>query len=116
MKVFVYGTLMSGFGNNILLNGSKFIGNGVTKNKYTMRSRGIPFVNEYNKTSNIKGEVYEVSHRTLRSLDALEGHPDWYYRKEIDIELEDGDDVKADIYFNEDKASKIVESGNYREI
>lgn len=116
MNIFVYGTLMSGFGNNRLLSGSKFIGNAITKEKYTMRSRGIPFVNENKPTSNIHGEVYKVDKPTLSQLDSLEGHPNWYYRKEIDLEMEDGSEIVAEIYFNDDKSCSIVESGKYREI
>jgi gamma-glutamylaminecyclotransferase len=114
MKIFVYGTLMKGFGNNRLLEHSEFVGKAITKNKYTMRERGIPFVNEHKETSKIYGEVYNVDKPTLRALDSLEGHPRWYYRKEIDLELEDGESIKAEIYFNEESNCDIVRSGDYR--
>jgi gamma-glutamylaminecyclotransferase len=116
MNIFVYGTLMSGFGNNRLLSDSKFIGNATTKEKYTMRSRGIPFVNEHKETSKIHGEVYKVNKSTLSSLDSLEGHPRWYYRKEIDLDMEDGSEITAEIYFNDEKGCPIVKSGKYREV
>ena len=111
--VFVYGTLMSEYGNNRLLQrgGAKFIGEATTKHSYLMLAsggHGIPFVvdanSDYPSTfwlencSLIKGEVWECDEATMQDLDALEGHPRWYKREEIKVDIamysdESGDDV-----------------------
>lgn len=115
--IFVYGTLRKGFGNHrrFLNNpGAEFIGNAVTKEKYAMYASGIPFVNKNHKVSNIKGEVYLVDLYVLKNIDALEGHPDWYYREKVDCILDDGKEIKAWIYFNNFASEEsIVESGDF---
>ena len=87
IKVFVYGTLKKGFGNHILLEGSKFLGYAKTNPLFTMVSLGgFPAVIIDGETS-IQGEVYEVNEEALRSLDRLEGHPNWYKRIEVVTDL-----------------------------
>jgi gamma-glutamylaminecyclotransferase len=112
--VFVYGTLKRGFGNHHLLNGSKFIGQALTKEKYALYVSGIPFVIESEPVSQISGEVYEVDQKTLARLDRLEGHPDWYCRKMVYVSgntNESGESLKAWIYFFPKRRGVIVESG-----
>jgi gamma-glutamylcyclotransferase (GGCT)/AIG2-like uncharacterized protein YtfP len=41
-KVFVYGTLKSGYGNNVLLKGSTFKSTGVTLRLFTVLSSEFP--------------------------------------------------------------------------
>ena len=97
-KVFVYGTLKRGFGNNVLLKNSKFIGEAETVNRMTMLSLGgFPMVVGTYGTSTIKGEVYEVDDDTLRNLDSLEGNPNFYMRKTINVVV-NGDTIKAVTY------------------
>lgn len=95
-RIFVYGTLKRGFGNNCLLEGQKFVGEAVTKmSEFLLRSRGIPYVHRIGAGGNkIKGEVYEIDDNCLEHVDGLEGHPNWYRREEV--ELHDGS--KAWIY------------------
>ncbi len=84
--VAVYGTLKKNCGNHHLLSDSTFISKGITKDKYPMVVRGIPYVIEdRGKGYYINVEVYQVSNDTLSMLDRLERHPDWYERKEIEI-------------------------------
>ena len=112
--IFVYGTLKKGYGNNSLLNNSKFIGEAITTEKYALYKSGIPFVIKDEKISQIHGEVYEVAPDTLKVLDDLEGHPDWYNREEIFVYLkENRKKIKAWIYFYPEKRGKIVLSGIY---
>lgn len=109
--VFVYGTLKRGKSNNILLTGSEYLGLGVTVDKYAMYEHGIPYVSEKMSLTNIVGELYKVDKHTLKSLDNLEGHPEWYKRKKVEILFAhkhivnyDDDDInktKAWLYFNE---------------
>lgn len=86
-KVFVYGSLKRGFGNHVLLEGCKYVGPAKTNPLFTMISYGaFPAVLIDGETA-ITGEVYEVDEHTLRSLDALEGHPNWYKRVEVVTDL-----------------------------
>jgi len=118
--VFVYGTLKRDFGNHHLLNGSKFIGKALTKEKYALYVSGIPFVIENEPVSQIAGEVYKVDEKTLVRLDRLEGHPGWYCRKIVDVSVDgrDGDaaerKMKAWIYFFPIREGMLVESGIFK--
>lgn len=98
VKIFVYGTLMKGFGNHHLLEeeGSAYLGRAITCEKYVLHCAGVPFVHPSpsdlsiptERTTQIHGEVYEVSDRTvLDRLDRLEGHPDFYCRTKIQVSL-----------------------------
>ncbi|MDZ7697722.1 MAG: gamma-glutamylcyclotransferase family protein [Deltaproteobacteria bacterium] len=115
--VFLYGTLKRGFGNHHFLDGSRFLGKAITKKKYALYVSGIPFVIENEPVSQISGEVYEVDEDTLARLDRLEGHPDWYCRKWINLIMERGslNDVEkvneAWIYFFPHKEGVLVKSG-----
>lgn len=114
MNIFVYGTLRKGFGNHRLLSSAKFLGNARTNEKYGMFGGGIPFVNKHTPHYPIVGEIYEVDEPTLKRLDGLEGHPDWYYREPIKATLEDtGEVVEAEIYFN-DYSNNLFPTGDYK--
>lgn len=85
--VAVYGSLKSGFGNHRIIKGSKYLGPGITENKYTMLSLGsYPLVNKY-PSAYVRIELYEVDKSTLQSLDNLEGHPTFYKRELIDVSI-----------------------------
>ena len=82
--VAVYGSLKQGFGNHRFLVGSNYIGDTLTEARYTMYSLGgFPAVVPIGDTS-IMIEVYDVDDETLRRLDMLEGHPDFYHRSDIE--------------------------------
>ena len=100
--VAVYGTLKRGHGNHrAYLEDSKFMGRGKTKDKYPLVVSGLPYlIEKKGKGHNVEVEVYKVDDETLNRLDILEGHPDWYKRKQIDIKLTTGAVVSAWIYFN----------------
>ena len=115
--VFVYGTLMSGFGNNGLLSRAEFIGTATTEDNYKMLAKGIPYLIEEKGESYVSGEIYRVSENALSRLDQLEGHPSWYCRKVITVINEMGDKVKVWVYFMPKGREQgvVVESGNYRD-
>ena len=81
MKIFVYGTLKRGYGNNRLLSGCEFLGEAVTAPKYDLKARGIPFLVHGNYA--VHGEVYEADEETVYRMDLLEGHPNFYHRGDI---------------------------------
>ena len=104
-KVFVYGTLKRGHGNHFLLENSKYLGSGITDNKYVMYTSAIPYVSKQLNLTTILGELYEVDELTLNDLDMLEGHPTWYKREIVSISYICNKGkvrkVKAWLYFNE---------------
>jgi gamma-glutamylcyclotransferase (GGCT)/AIG2-like uncharacterized protein YtfP len=88
-KVFVYGTLRLGHSNHYLLKGSKFIKTLHTGPGFTKIIDTLPYLVEDKNGTGCSGELYEVSSLTFQLLDRLEGNPDWYERKIIN--LFDGD-------------------------
>ena len=113
-KIFVYGTLMRGESNHSLLsdNLAEYIGTGVSTRGYTLYDLG-GFPGMVSGGNNaILGEIYEVCSFTVRLLDRLEGHPQ-FYRRSI-ISLQSGEKVEA--YILEDgfiKGCPIIESGDW---
>lgn len=89
-SVFVYGTLKDGKGNAVLLRGADFVGRGMTIKPYTMfDTGGFPVVFQEQPNANVQGEVYDVSDEILARLDRLEGHPDFFERREIEVDIGD---------------------------
>ena len=98
-KVFVYGSLMAGYGNHRLLSDSAFMG----ESSLTTHVERTVF-----------GEVYEVTPQTLRHLDNLEGHPTFYERR-MTI-LDDGQEVFT-YYLNDQQfhsSSEFLSEGCWR--
>ncbi len=96
IRVFVYGSLKRGFHNHPLLAnhpGTKFLGEATTSERYRMvgySSGTYPYlvresINIPAEATYITGELYEITEACLSDLDALEGHPDFYTRCEINI-------------------------------
>jgi gamma-glutamylaminecyclotransferase len=115
--VFVYGTLQTMMRANFLLETSEFLGECQTQNKYYLscHENGIPpFLYENEESSVIHGEAYEINEETLNNLDELEGHPNRYYRKEIEILLDDKSIVTCWCYFHPKKNSIHLSEGNYK--
>lgn len=85
--VFVYGTLRVGQPNfNRYLMGSEIIAKAVlTAPKYKIVSLGgFPGMFE-GGTRVVHGDIFRVSSATLKDLDRLEGHPNFYERKEVSL-------------------------------
>ena len=116
-KVFVYGTLKRGFGNNGFLINQKFIGVGCTRNKFALYKDSLPYLVDKPETP-IGGEVYEVDNETLERLDSLEGHPNWYRRKKILVCIPStGNCVECWAYFLITKlpsSAILIKTGNYK--
>ena len=56
-------------------------------------------INEKGVGHKVDVDVFKVTDKVLKNLDALEGHPNWYRREQIYIDLK-GQKVLAWIYFN----------------
>lgn len=89
--VAVYGTLKMGHGNYYnYLNTSTYVGRGETTDKYPLVVNGLPYLLEHKGDGdNVTVDVFRVSDDVLRNLDSLEGHPNWYIRKKISINVND---------------------------
>lgn len=97
----VYGTLKQGYANYWnYLSTSKFVGKGLTEDKYPLVISGLPYlVEDKGIGHNVIVDVFRVTNAVLKSLDVLEGHPKWYCRKQINIVVK-GKAVLCWIYFN----------------
>lgn len=98
----VYGTLRKGGSNYYRhLKNEKHLGTGKTTDKYPMVSNGIPYLLEKRgEGDNVVVDVFKVSDMAMDKIDVLEGHPEWYRRKKVDITLK-GKVYPCWIYFNE---------------
>ena len=98
--VFVYGTLKKGFSNHNFLKNSVFAGIAATSELYCMYEHyySYPALIENEPENIVTGELYLCSDKTIESLDKLEGHPDYFYRKEIPV-IYDGEMFMVNTYF-----------------
>ena len=99
-KVFVYGTLKRGFGNNRVLRDSEFLGSVTTqRSDLSLLNLGFPGLLEGLSdvpTGPVKGELFLVTdEKVMQGLDRLEGEGSLYFRRPITVE----GDVEAQTYF-----------------
>jgi gamma-glutamylaminecyclotransferase len=117
--VFVYGTLLRGYGNHRLLEQGRalFLGRARTAPQYTLVSLGpFPGLIAEGATA-VHGELYAVDDETLAALDRLEGHPRFYARKRVEIAGRDEDEVWG--YFlpaEEYGHHPVIDSGDWRTV
>lgn len=109
MNVFVYGSLKAGFGNNYLLETSRFVGKDTFKGG-TMHSLGA-FPAVVPGEGVIHGEIYRVSSKTLARLDRLEGHPNFYERRFI--KLESGKNAVM-YFFKGRQLGEVIPNGDWQ--
>ena len=116
-KIFVYATLMKGYWNHNLIIESDFLGKSITKEKYSLYyDERIPYL-MLSPNNKIHGEVYSIDHSTLERLDRLEGHPIWYRREIISIDIKNTNKrIKAWAYFYPYLTGSLVESGDFSDV
>jgi gamma-glutamylcyclotransferase (GGCT)/AIG2-like uncharacterized protein YtfP len=79
-RVFVYGSLRRGQGNNRLLYASEFVGNAtVCGTLYSLG--GFPGLRIDDSEGDVVGEVWQVDDATLAELDRLEGVAVGFYER-----------------------------------
>ena len=98
-KVFVYGTLKSGKSNHYFLANAKFLGKARVGRNFKLYVSGLPYLVEESGDGAV-GEVYEVDNEGLMSLDRLEGHPNFYFRKPVKVKYEDNTEEEALVYLH----------------
>ena len=98
----VYGTLKKNYSNyNRYLRSSKYLGRGKTVDKYPLLIQGLPYlIEEKGVGHNVEIDIFKVDDSKLLDLDRLEGHPNWYRRKQVPIKLNSGKVVTCWVYFN----------------
>ena len=109
MKVFVYGTLKSGYGNNRILQGTDKICDAVVQG-FKLFMSGFPVATSCHQSS-ISGEIWDIgdplvsesSRSVLQRLDALEGVPYMYTRENASAVDSEGNRHHVEFYV-----------GNYR--
>ena len=105
--VAVYGTLKMGYSNYWhYLSKAKYVASGKTLDKYPLLIKGLPYlIDEAHRGHNVEVDVFAVSDTQLQDLDRLEGHPNWYQRRQVPIKVR-GKVMNCWVYFNiKEKAS-----------
>ncbi len=112
-RVFVYGTLLRGEPNHGFLARAEWVGVARTRAEFELVDLGyFPAMIPHGETA-ISGEVYSTDEATLRRLDRLEGHPEFYTRTRI--QLADGNAAEAYL-LREDQVQggRPIVSGDWR--
>lgn len=103
VKIAVYGTLRSGYGNNLhCLKRSESHGIGYVSGIKMYSAGGFPICAKTDDTgSTVVVEVFDVVPHDLALCDRLEGHPTWYERKDVSVLMENGELITAQMYLQE---------------
>lgn len=82
---------------------AKFLGAGHTISKYPLviaSKFNIPYLLDKSEIGHqIQGEIYEVNETLLKILDDFEEHPNYYRRREEEIEWKNCQKIKCWVYF-----------------
>ena len=120
MKLFVYGTLLSGEKNHHVLNGATLLVNGTLKARMYDTGQGYPAI-ELDPDFTAFGEIYDVPDHLWPALDELEGYTgnqetDLYGKEMVEVNTRDGV-VEAAVYTVCDHSMKSLDipSGNWVE-
>ncbi len=108
--VAVYGTLKKGYSNywNYLTT-STYLGSGSTQDRYPLVINGLPYLVDKKGTGhNVEVDVFKVNDAVMDKLDRLEGHPNWYVRKQVPVKV-NGKLIKCWVYFNPQQIGKNTE-------
>jgi len=113
VRVFVYGTLLSGEPNHRVLGGAKLAGVVHTKPEFELRDLGPFPALVMGGACRVAGEVYEVDGPALAALDRLESHPRFYHRS--CIVLDDGTEAETYLLTPEQVQGRaVIASGDWR--
>jgi gamma-glutamylaminecyclotransferase len=118
MLIFVYGSLLEGYCNHDhFLAGSLKVADATTvENGFRMIDLGH-YPGVLPGYGRITGEIYDVNPQTLKRLDRLEGHPNFYRRTGAEFLTTDGRRIEAELYMLQRPYGAeypAVESGDWR--
>lgn len=112
--VFVYGTLRQGHSNHQLMGDAQCHGVGCTRDRYAMYIvSGYPYVTSTEARYPIVGELYAVDDAMLEKLDKVEGHPRYYVRREVAVDV-GGVEYRAWMYVR-DPHGILLPTGDYND-
>jgi len=112
--IFVFGTLRQARSNHQLLGDAYCYGIGRTRDKYAMYiTSGYPYVTSKEARYPIVGELYAVDDATLEKLDKMEGHPHYFKRREIIVDVEKAE-YTAWMYFR-DPQGTLMPTGDFND-
>ena len=123
MKIFVYGTLLSGLCRAAALQDAVFLGTATTEGRlYNLGDYPGMLPRADTPNARVHGEVYQVDARTLDRLDGIEDYyPDCaesslYLRHPVHVCFSDGTTVLAETYLynNSIPESMRIPHGDYR--
>lgn len=108
INVFVYGSLKQGFHNHIWMEeiGAKYLGKCSTEKIFDMISMYDSYPGLINGEYGIIGELYEIDSMDIYHLDTLEGYPNYYDRKVINVKMDNGVEYKAICYILSDEVQQ----------
>lgn len=115
MRIFVYGTLRKGGSNFGLMKDANFIAKG-TVGGVLLDYGGYPaLVSRPHGYTLVHGEIYDVDAPTLARLDKMEGHPHYYRRTMLAVNLGSAHTYPADTYVpvKPDLSAPVIESGDW---
>ena len=113
MRLFVYGSLLSGERHSARLAGARLLGPARTVARYTLVDCGLYPALLDGGTTSVSGEVYEVDAETLAALDEFEGHPDEYRRQPVSL-VGEGCVEAYVLPAEQGLQGKIIASGSWR--
>jgi gamma-glutamylcyclotransferase (GGCT)/AIG2-like uncharacterized protein YtfP len=116
IHVFVYGSLKRGFRNHHFLATSQFIGTGTTGRDFDLLDLGYFPAMVKGGGFAIRGELFSVDGKTLRSLDFLESNGTFYQREQHPVILNGAGLVTAWIYLLLERAglSAVAAEGHHK--
>lgn len=118
--VAVYGSLRQGLHNHRLLQAIdvEYLGKGLTNNTALLYNLGaFPAITQptLNRgAEKIVVEVYAVGEQTFKSLDRLEGYPDFYDREQVGVTLDNGDTHEAWVYFLHNERGVVIAANDWK--
>ncbi len=122
-----YGSLKEGFYNHQLLARAEFLGQGKTRDFYSMYVAyfpdvvnvfSMPYVVRSPPNSQISGKLYSVDLQTLIDIDFLNTQPQLHYREEVQVIQGHApfSSLTAWIYFFPQPVGVLEPSGSYHNL
>ena len=111
MKLFIYGTLKTGYCRHHVLEEQTYLGEARTAAKYRLVDTGsYPALVEDPNGLEIEGQLWDIDPSCLDAIDALEGAPDLFKRKPV--ALKEPSEQDAQTYIYQHSVNGLADSAN----